>query len=195
MAIILVYLIGVIASMSGRSPVNIALASASPKDETSSRQVDLCIAAKRSNIRHTDQIQPNIWAEVTNQGDDPVKLGRPGDGSWTSGRTPVLRWIVRPVEDPQWEVSQSRRGLCAVISRIPRRCTIYLKPGETTELPLLYVEPRFPSPGTYLVQLEYINDPDFDLPAKYFAPGAKKRLDSSAPVRLMSNVLTITVSE
>ena len=154
----------------------------------------LCIATEDGAPMLYKYPRPRIWAEVTNQGESPVKLARPGDGSWRDGRTPKMKWVVRPVEDPQWAVSQTRRG-CGNMNRIERRCIFVLNPGESRRLSGWDVQPKFPGPGKYYVHLEYVNDPDFAHPATRYARGAKRRLESSDKVKLESNAIIIRVME
>ena len=139
---------------------------------------------------------------ITNQGEDPVTLVDPGDGSVHKMRTPIVGWSVVLAEEYQGKnfdeplLKYMRR--CANINPITIEEIFTLKPGETRTIDGWIGKPIFPRPGKYHVAFYYENIPSmpvFGIPLGRHDPGAIEKIRQSDPYVLKSNKITVEVCQ
>lgn len=157
---------------------------------------DLLLGISAPSLHLAVGQSPDIRAEITNPGSDPVTLVLPGDRSDSGGRTPLVSWQVRVVRQARDPGAAPVRLRCGNINPLTPEEVFELEQEETRELGQWVSLPPFRAPGVYEVQLRYENRPDLEwwgIPLGAHDAGAMKRVRESTPCVLESNVLTFTV--
>ncbi len=146
--------------------------------------------------------RPNVSATVINSSNKDVTLVKPGDGSRSKWRTPVVGWSVIPAEYPKATHSQDpplyKGGRCGNINALKPDEVFVLKPGESKALEGWFGALSFPKPGKYRVVLYYFNLPYLQwsgLPIGKHDEKAIREVKNSTKCELVSNELIFTVIE
>jgi hypothetical protein len=129
---------------------------------------------------------PEFTADLVNQGQGPVKVVLPMDGSECGWRTPVVRWT------PAWEPL----ARCGYVSGLRLQDIITLMPGERVKLNWI-IGPLLARKGKHEVSLELEHVPDIEwkgVPCPWHDPEAMKAVRESIPWKAVSNTVEVTVS-
>lgn len=173
-------------------------APAQPASAGSCPQVRLQLSAPRAELTLSET--PKVDARLVNDSSAPVRLVRPGDGSTSGWRTPVIGWSVISSSDqsathPQFPpiAAAPRSGN---INSLTRDNLLTLRPGGSEVLGDWIGAPRFPRAGSYRVVLYYRNDPQMPwkgLPLGQHDPEAMRQIRQTASCSLVSNELVFHV--
>jgi len=126
----------------------------------------------------------DIKVELVNEGEEPIMIVLPGDGSSVGLRTPIVRWShVRMSTGCSFMAGPTLDQIVTVQpqGRVPLR---WLRP------------PQFDEPGTYTVTLEVENKPHMrwgGLPLGEHNPQAMEKVRQSHRFRALSNPVELTV--
>ncbi|MFL6228188.1 MAG: hypothetical protein ACJ741_05370 [Pyrinomonadaceae bacterium] len=105
---------------------------------------------------------PAVSIIITNRGHEPVTLVRPGDGSDRGLRTPLERWLIKPLRGEGVPKGIIRAVMPDDNINALRGDEVFtLAPGES-ETFRTYVWAAFSEPGKYRVRYEYENRPSMD---------------------------------
>lgn len=164
----------------------------------------LALHIRSGNRRLGLQQWPVIQAEILNRRDTPVLLVAPGEGSHHGLRTPILRWRVRRLGEPEAAAAGEATGRlppnCGNIAGLRRSDLRRVEAGEALALEAQIGSSLvFRIPGRYQVRLVYENRPtDAWASWRMLAPAAEElwaAMAASEPCRLVSNPLTFEVVE
>lgn len=146
-----------------------------------------------------DRVKPDL--KLINDSGKTYSLVRPGDGSTTKERTPMVGYsAVKHDSDevhPE-EVPNMRDKFCGNIDAYDADEVFALAPSERIQLAGLLPWIEVPEPGIYRVTYYYRNDPekkmeDDGLILGEHAPGVEEAISKSSPVFLTSNEVRLTV--
>jgi hypothetical protein len=129
---------------------------------------------------------PEIEADLVNQGQEPVIVVLPMDGSECGWRTPVVRW------SPAWE-SPAR---CGYVTGLRPQDVITLSPRGRVKLNWI-LGPVLTRQGKHEVSLELEHVPDIEwkgVPCPVHDPETMKAVRESTPWKAVSNTVEVTVS-
>ena len=145
--------------------------------------------------------QPQVSVSITNNGEKPVTLVQPGDGSESGWRTPIINWSVLEANSKAKHPTQAapqRRARCGNINRLKAEEVFTLAPGESKELKnWIYLEP-FAKAGKYKVVFLYANRPTLKwsgIPLGEHDAKAMGRVKNSTECSLVSNEVSFTIRE
>jgi len=128
-----------------------------------------------------DQV-PSVKAALVNEGEEPIMIVLPGDGSSVGLRTPIVRWSH----------ARSSTG-CGFMSGPTLDQIVTVQPQGRVPLRWLH-PPRFDEPGTYTVTLEVENKPDMNWQSVgEHDPQAMQKVRQSHRFRALSNPVELTV--
>jgi hypothetical protein len=133
---------------------------------------------------------PSVTAHLTNDGERPLSLVFPGDGSYTGLRTPIIEWTF--VHGGTIRGS----GFCGNINALRRGEVFILGPGETRELPAGLRFLALPTTGSFRAAMTYSNDPALPFRGVPLGPHDEAelaRLRASARCRITSNPIEIQI--
>jgi len=155
--------------------------------------VQLTIAAKPPRVSEDRWVE--VTGELRNAGSRRIVLVEPGDGSESGWRTPVLKWRARRIEGGRaTEVPVRPPDRCGLMNAPdPRREVFTLEPGATHRLAgMAIVVPPLP-PGTYDVELTYLNDPRIGFRGEILDDPSESPYHASMACGATSNTLRIEV--
>jgi hypothetical protein len=171
--------------------------SAEPASATSTKVHCALEIDPPEEARLGDYIQ--LTAHIRNDGNTPVTLVQPGDGSNCGWRTPIVGWSVLPADSTESHPANPplcKGGRCGNVNALKPDEIFTLQPGESRELSGWLGPLPIDADGAYRVHLYYTNDPDIKwsgLPLSPHDPAAMRRLKDSTPVQLISNELKLHV--
>lgn len=139
--------------------------------------------------------------EIANDGDGPVTLVLPGDGSTWGWRTPKIGWSILSAdsEDPHPDWPSKPDGLrCGNINALDADEVFTLDPGAFMPLGEWLGFPNHAlAPGRYRVVFYYANVPDLEwqgLPLGKHDAKAMETISGSTPLTLRSNEAVIEIT-
>jgi hypothetical protein len=134
---------------------------------------------------------PKLVAEVVNKSDKEITLVKPGDGSESGMRTPLVKWEIEGVKP-------GPRPRCGNINALKADEVVTLKPGQRLPLGDWLGPLRLPGAGKYKVQLRYENNPALKwggIPLGNHDEAAMARVRASTPAVAVSNAVEVEVRE
>lgn len=142
-----------------------------------------------------------VGAELTliNLSSTPLVLVEPGDGSEIGWRTPILTWIIEPLDDvarASAARTESRGRGCGNINPLRASEVFTLAPGARHAFGPWVSSPHPRGPGRWRVALRYQNQPSLEwggLPLGEHDAEAMRRVRASSAVDVTSNSLEIVV--
>ena len=157
------------------------------------------LASPDTSLSVKEPVQVKVT--ITNHGKMPVTLVRPGDGSESGWRTPIVNWSVLEAGDkanhPAEPVPEGGPR-CGNMNPLQADEVFDLAPGASKELTgWVYLEP-FARPGQYRVVFLYANRPSLTWKGGALGhddPAAMKRVRISTPCSLVSNEVVFTIEE
>lgn len=134
---------------------------------------------------------------IVNEGSKPVTLVRPGDGSESGWRTPIVGWSAIPAGDKTKRHPRKFRPpkipRCGLMNPLKSKELVQVASGKTLEMTAGWIGgPRISRPGKYRVVLYYINRPDLKWKMVQ-NPGLMKRVRASTPCALQSNEIEVVI--
>lgn len=127
---------------------------------------------------------PKFVAHLVNEGDKPVTIVLPGDGSSMGWRTPVVRW--KP------DVDRNRK--CGNINSLKADEVITLVAGQKIRLSGWIDVPKLSEAGKHAVTLEIENIPDIEWRDEpHHNAAAMARVKRSPRFKVQSNVVEVEV--
>jgi hypothetical protein len=129
---------------------------------------------------------PMLIVTIVNRGNQEVLLVRPGDGSQSGWRTPIIEWST----SAPWQMR------CGNINGLESDEVFSLKPGESRQLNVGVGTPNVRSTGTYRVAFRYENMPDLEwsgVPLKEHDSAAMDQILRSTRTSVVSNSVEIAV--
>jgi hypothetical protein len=142
----------------------------------------------------------NFTVTINNQGEKPVTLVEPGDGSDCKWRTPVIGWSVisnnnseakHPEEPPLFH-----GGRCGNINAPSLKEVFTLKPKESKKFNSWVGAPTFTTSGKFRVVFYYQNIPNLKtsgLSVGKDKQGVIEKIEKSEACKLISNELLVEV--
>ena len=143
---------------------------------------------------------PVVKLYITNNGNETVTLVRPGDGSESAWRTPIVQWSILDAGDATShpaapDLTPKFRG-CGNINALKWNEVFTVAPGETIEIERGL--PTFRKAGNYRVTMFYTNRPSMQwlgVELGTHHPIAMWRVRNSTECSLTSNEVLFTVTE
>jgi hypothetical protein len=158
----------------------------------------LHLTVQNTSIRPDEYISANI--SITNDGNRPVTLVKPGDGSESGWRTPVIKWIVTQIRNDSEERStpESKEPIsrCGNINSLSFDEVFILHPGKTREFTDWIDNPGLRKPGVYKLAFSYENNPSVEwqgVPLGLHNPIAMLWAKNSTRCKLESNEIIIEI--
>jgi hypothetical protein len=136
---------------------------------------------------------------LTNRGKKRVTLVKPGDGSPSVLRTPLIGWSARRSGDKRKHLTKPRpwqRRRCGNINPVKNAEILDLAPGKNLKFNTSLYPALVDGAGTYRVVFLYENDPSQQIrgsPLGPHEPGALARIRRSTPCLVVSNEVTVKV--
>lgn len=144
---------------------------------------------------------PKFQIIVSNNGNKPMTLVEPGDGSESGWRTPVIGWSVLSADKPDAKHPKEpplfHGGRCKMINPLKLNEIFTLKPGESRQLGGSVDSPSFVRPGKFRVRFYYHNIPSLSVsgvPLGKHEDGVMDKIKQSYPCCLVSNEIIVDVS-
>jgi hypothetical protein len=132
-----------------------------------------------------------IW--LINDGESPVSLIEPGDGSAYGWRTPLVQWLSgRSDRELGPPVLLPR---CGNMNQLQAKEVFTLQPGERRKLGDWTHAPSFAEAGEWNVRLRYRNDPQQTWrDERDLDPAVARLVRESSAIDIVSNEVTVTVA-
>lgn len=134
---------------------------------------------------------PRLRILLINEGESPVSLVLPGDGSAHGWRTPILEWIIH--RDDGAEVASLPTARCGNMNPLMLADIFQINPGDFKKIDDLWITTPPREPGRYRLALRYRNDPTLEWRTPQRDQEALRRVRASTPVDLVSNEIVIEI--
>lgn len=158
----------------------------------------LTIKLKQPVVTKGKYIQ--ISATITNKGNEPVTLVKPGDGSSYGWRTPITALSVLSESDKKVSHPKNPKLFnlprCGNINPLRANEVVTLNKGESVKLNQWAGYKKMDKVGTYRVVFYYNNQPTLKwrgLPLGKHDEAAMKKVKASTPCKLISNEVTFKI--
>ena len=177
----------------------LALVGTSPSED-----VDHDVALKIQGDTELMSRDPNhflmlVDAELTNNGDLPIKMVLPGDGSVVGWRTPLIKWSVEKIDDVQnvqHEFHFRSGPRCGNINRVRAEEIVSLKKSETVSFEEGWISyPLIPcAAGKYAIKMSYENIPDLKWAGMgYHQNYIMRKIRATDYIKIESNEIIVEV--
>jgi hypothetical protein len=162
--------------------------------------IEIVLEPDEITIREGERIPVSVT--VVNRGPSAVTLVKPGDGSASGWRTPVIGWWVVDARltdkrHPQ-HISERTGGRCGNINALRIEEVFQLGPGQTIRLDEWLWRPPMNKAGKFRVAFHYRNVPQLQwsgLPLGTHDSEAMRLIRESTEVSIWSNEIAVTVGE
>ncbi len=182
------------------SPTNVpvgTVAGETPSGGTEPAPAPISKASGSCGLKATLREVPSnglVWhkfaIDLKNEGTEPLRLVKPGDGSTEGWRTPSLTYIATANGK---EAQPEDIGRCGMMNLFIVDEVFTLNPGETKTLDE-WVDPLPFAAGTYDVKVRYKNDPSMGIGGKSSNPNDEvtRAFASTNTCEVTSNAIKVT---
>lgn len=145
------------------------------------------------------KIEPQTRFEIefflTNNTEESITVMRPGDGSEMGWRPPKINVTVYRSGHKKWESFDRMRnvGRCGVMNPLTDYDFVTIKPGESMNITGWVWLPIAKELGTYLIEVEFENDPTMRTRVGAPTPELMERMRKSFKCKIKSNMVKIEV--